>query len=414
MKVEVTRLADACVVITKGTTPTTLGMTFSESGVPFVRVNNFKEGNLRLNGDIFFISPETHRSLSRSVIRDGDVLLSIAGTIGRSCVVPVDCPEANCNQAVCVIRPERSRLNNHYLQRWMTSEEAISQLSGGKVTGVIANLSLTNVRNLQIPLPPLAEQKRIAGILDAADALRAKRRESLAQLDSLLQSTFLDMFGDPVTNPKGWEVAPLGELIVEGPQNGLYKPAKDYGSGTRILRIDGFYDGLVTNIGGLKRVRITQKESDSYSLSEGNIVINRVNSREYLGKSAIVPNLDEPVVFESNMMRLRVDDTRILPRFAVEFLQTKFIKNQILTASKDAVNQSSINQKDVNGFHFLVPPLDVQKHFVSVAVSIEGQKARLLTHLVELDSLFASLQSRAFNGELGGTRKGELRTRIER
>ena len=113
-----------------------------------------------------------------------------------------------------------------------------------------------DVARLQIPLPPLAEQKRIAAILDAADALRAKRRETFTQLDALLQSIFLDLFGDPVTNPRGFDVEPLGSLIAMGPQNGLYKPERYYGSGVRILRIDGFYSGVVKDLSTLRRVSV--------------------------------------------------------------------------------------------------------------------------------------------------------------
>lgn len=253
---------------------------------------------------------------------------------------------------------------------------------------------------LPIPLPPLAEQKRIAGILDAADALRAKRREALAQLDTLLQATFLDLFGDPVTNPKGWERVSFGSLIHSGPQNGIYKPSKDYGSGTRILRIDGFYDGAVTDLTSLKRVQVSENEISLYSLAESDIVINRVNSRSHLGKCALIPPLDEPVIFESNMMRLSLNSERMLPRFATQFLQTTFIKNQILSACKDAVNQSSINQTDVKKFQVLVPAIDVQKRFAAVVSVIDQQRTSFRLHLAELDALFASLQSRAFRGEL--------------
>jgi type I restriction enzyme S subunit len=261
-------------------------------------------------------------------------------------------------------------------------------------------VSDAKVKASTIPLPPLAEQKRIAAILDAADALRAKRRESLAGLDTLLQSTFLDMFGDPVTNPMGWDRITFGDLISTGPQNGIYKPSKDYGSGVRILRIDGFYDGAVSDLASLKRVQVSKEEIDTYGLLETDIVINRVNSRSHLGKCALVPALEEPVVFESNMMRLSVDAARMLPRFVTEFFQTQYVKNQILSACKDAVNQSSINQGDVKGLNVLVPPIDVQHRFAVIVESIEQQKASQRAHLDELNTLFASLQSRAFRGDL--------------
>ena len=106
-----------------------------------------------------------------------------------------------------------SLLDPSYLYRWFSSVNVQRRVrSFGNQTTNISNLDHKRTLKLQIPLPPLAEQKRIAGILDAADALRAKRRESLSQLDTLLQSTFLDMFDDPVTNPMGWEVTRLNDV----------------------------------------------------------------------------------------------------------------------------------------------------------------------------------------------------------
>src|ERR1019366_6514209 len=115
-----------------------------------------------------------------------------------------------------------------------------------------------------------------------------------------IPALFLDTFGDPAANPKGWPVMTLGEAISSGPQNGLYKPATDYGSGVRILRIDSFEDGTIVEQGALKRLRIDQETTDKFQLSEGDIVVNRVNSPPQLGKSGLIPWLEEPVVFESN------------------------------------------------------------------------------------------------------------------
>ena len=263
-------------------------------------------------------------------------------------------------------------------------------------------LTLNKAKLLEIgvPIPPLPEQRRIAEVLDRAEALRAKRRAALAQLDTLTQSIFLDMFGDPATNPKCWPRAKLGDLMISGPQNGLYKPASDYGSGTPILRIDAFYDGTVTNLASLKRVRVNEAERELYGLCVGDVVVNRVNSMEYLGKSALIPDLNEPTVFESNMMRFGVDRDRVDPLYVVEFLQTQFIKRQILTSAKNAVNQSSINQQDVTGFAINVPGLSRQREFAHRVAAVERLKVPQRISLAELDGLFASLQHRAFRGEL--------------
>lgn len=246
----------------------------------------------------------------------------------------------------------------------------------------------------------LSEQRRIADILDQAEALRAKRREALGLLDNLIQGLFQQSFGDPFLNKRGWSKHSLGDLIVEGPQNGLYKPSTDYGTGTPILRIDAFYDGVVSDFSSLKRVRLTADEIRVYGLAADDLVINRVNSIEYVGKSALVQGMLEPTVFESNMMRFKVDGEKILPMFLIHFLQHKFIKNQIVACAKRAVNQASINQQDVKGLQILLPPFALQREFVQQCLAIRQQKNLHKLSLVELDALFASLQHRAFRGEL--------------
>ena len=102
----------------------------------------------------------------------------------------------------------------------MKTDDCLTQASQSKTGSAIRRIILKDLKRVRFPLPPLTEQKRIAGILDAAEALRAKRREALTQLDTLIQSTFLDMFGDPVTNPMGWKVRSLGDLAVKKPNNG--------------------------------------------------------------------------------------------------------------------------------------------------------------------------------------------------
>lgn len=300
-----------------------------------------------------------------------------------------------------VIRARPERADNRYLVHYLRQDRV--RLEGEqRMTGSAGQRRVPEsfLADLKIPLPSLSEQRRIADILDKADALRAKRRVALAQLDALAQSIFLDTFGDPASNPKGWEQCSLGELITLGPQNGLYKPADDYGAGTPILRIDAFYDGVVTSIGSLKRVRLSEREISLYRLHESEIVINRVNSPEYLGKSAIVPALGEPTVFESNMMRFDVSRDRLEPDYLIAFLQTRFVRGHINRSAKDAVNQSSINQQDVKAIPLLLPPIKLQRVFRERLT--ECKNVRLLHEKSShaLDEMFVALQHRAFNGEL--------------
>ena len=134
------RLGDHCHLITKGTTPTSVGLAFADQGVPFLRVGNISRGSVNYLADTLFIDPLANSALKRSQIRPGDVLLSIAGTIGRAGVVPRCAPAMNCNQAVAIIRA-RDSLDRQYLRHWLESRQAQAQMASATVTGTIQNLT---------------------------------------------------------------------------------------------------------------------------------------------------------------------------------------------------------------------------------------------------------------------------------
>jgi type I restriction enzyme S subunit len=208
------------------------------------------------------------------------------------------------------------------------------------------------------------------------------------------------MFGDLDKNPKNWRTLPVESILQTEPQNGLYRHSSDYGSGTQILRIDGFYDGYLSTDREMKRVAIDQRTIETYALRHGDIVINRVNSPEYLGKCALIEGLCEPTVFESNMMRFRVDSEIANPRFIVDQFRSGYMKRQIARAAKPAVNQSSINQKDVKSFEVRLPSTDLQSRYAKIVAAKDRADIRLQSGRSMAGDLLASLSQRAFCGEL--------------
>ena len=191
------------------------------------------------------------------------------------------------------------------------------------------------------------------------------------------KSRFIEMFGDPMTNPHNLPRVTLGSVLTIEPQNGLYKPQSDYvtdKTGVPILRIDSFYDGKVLNFSSLKRLICSEIELKRYSLYENDIVINRVNSIEYLGKCGLVQGLIENTVFESNMMRLHVDEHKLHPVYITKLLCSQFIYQQILKRAKKAVNQASINQKDVQSLVVYMPPIEQQERFAAFVAQTDKSK----------------------------------------
>lgn len=386
------------------------GVTFKPTDVVEAGTNGsvscMRTKNVQLDldlSDVWSID-RSHVKRDEQYLNEGDLLISSANSwnlVGKCSWVPALESPSTFGGFVTVLRPKPQQVDPRYLYRFFSSARVQATVrSFARQTTNISNLDLKRCAALPIPLPPINEQRRIAAILDHADALRAKRREALARLDELTQSIFIDMFGVLSANEHDWTTVEFASLILDGPQNGLYKPASEYGSGTRILRIDGFHNSAPIVEGSLKRVRIDDADVEKYALRENDIVINRVNSIEHLGKSALVPSLAEVVVFESNMMRIGLNEDLIDPSFCLAQLQNGFVRGQILGSAKAAVNQSSINQTDVRSFSFRVPPLAQQRLYASRVESIRSMKAVHHASLSVLNALFVSLQSRAFRGEL--------------
>ena len=269
-----------------------------------------------------------------------------------------------------------------------------------------------------IPVPPLHEQHRIVSRIESLFAkLDEAKEKAQAVVDgfelrksAILHKAFTGELTERWRKEHGvwldsWEVIPLGNLILSGPQNGLYKPKDAYGSGTKILRIDGFYDGYVEAWETLKRLTLSVTEIKLYELHLDEIVINRVNSMPYLGKSALIRELPETCVFESNMMRISLNKERIIPEFMIRYLNSQVGLAELRKNAKQAVNQASINQKDVKSVIVKLPFLDEQEEIVRILDSLltREQQAKEAAEavLAQIDTMQKAILARAFRGELG-------------
>lgn len=253
------------------------------------------------------------------------------------------------------------------------------------------------LKESEIPLPPLAEQKRIAAILDAADALRAKRRESLEQLDTLLQSTFLEMFGDPVTNPMGWEIRNLSdtcEKITDGTHHSppICEEGIPYVT-AKHLKKDGlkfFDDPWFVSPESHAEIfaRCNPGLGDVLYIKDGATTgIAAINRYEF--KFSML----------SSLALLKPSYEMITSEYLAWYLNNERNKSHLIgNMGGAAIKRLTLTK--IKNFRVPVPPLNLQQRFATIVESIEAQKARYRTHLAELDTLFASLQSRAFNGEL--------------
>lgn len=258
---------------------------------------------------------------------------------------------------------------------------------------------------LKVKIPSLSEQEKIvakieelfSGLDNGVETLKKIKQQLAMYRQSVLKQSFSCI---EIGNYK-----PLKSIIIGSPQNGLYKPKTAYGSGIQILRIDGFYDGEILNDYDFKRLSLTENEVDQYKLYQYDLIINRVNSMPYLGKCALVRDLSEVTVFESNMMRLKIDFSKTDPEYVTYFLTSFDGRKELTKNAKQAVNQASINQTDVCSAIIPVPEsLELQRKVVSKIkeeLSVcDNLEKTIETALQQAEAMRQSILKKAFEGEL--------------
>lgn len=392
------QLGDLADLITKGTTPTTLGLEFSDSGYPFLRVQNIKDGRVDLGTDALFISSQTHRALARSVVRPHDLLISIAGTIGRVAEVPESAPEMNCNQAVAIIRLN-DKAFRRYVYHALGADSTRNQLRLSEVTGTITNLSLGELAKVKIPLPPLPEQRRIAAILDHADALRSKRRAAIAKLDSLAQSIFLDMFGDPVSNPKHWERLPFGDLLtgIDSGSSPVCLDRSRHGEEWGILKLSAVtrceFDATQN-----KAVRPGFSPDLRMEIIQGDLLFTRKNTYALVAACALVRDTEPRLLLPDLIFRLRLrEDAELVPQYLHQLLIHPGKRRDIQSlAGGSAGSMPNISKSSLVTVLIERPPLSAQQVFANRIEGVEKVRGRLRESLRAFDAVFSSLQQRAF------------------
>ena len=386
------KLGDACDVVAGGT-PKRSEPRYWDGDIPWVKISDMLQGSITQTDES--ITEAGLEGSAAKLLPPGTLLVSIFATIGRTAVLAC---EAATNQAIVgVIPKERDQFDDRFLEYSLQEKAAGLER---KARGVAqANINGSVLKATELPLPPLAEQKRIAGILDAADALRAKRRESLARLDTLLQSTFLDMFGDPVTNPMGWEGGMIGDIAeVKGgkrlPKGEEYSEIPTDYRYIRVsdLRPNGIY------IQSLKYLKAeTQARIARYIVDPGDVIISIAGT---IGITAAVPEDLGGANLTENAAKIAFRDRGAVDAVYVSYaLQMPHAQFQI-AGHTGQVTIGKLALFRIQKITIPLPPIDLQQRFAAIVESVEQQKASQRAHLAELDTLFASLQSRAFRGDL--------------
>lgn len=351
-------------------------------GTPFVKAGEF--GNERP-----IIREWTTKPLR--LAKRSDTLLCVVGATSGKVNKGEDCA---IGRSVAALRVKSDALDENYLYRYISSwTERLRAKSQGAAQTVI---NKEMIASLEIPLPPLSTQQQIARILDQADALRKKTQQVIDLYDQLAQSIFLDMFGDPVRNPKGFSKGVIRDLVSEVKYGTSSK--SDSEGDYAYLRMNNItYSGHM-NYKDLKYISLDQKELSKYSVKKGDLLFNRTNSKELVGKTAIY-NRNEVMVIAGYIIRVRMN-SKGNPYYVWAYLNSRHGKLVLKNMCKNIVGMANINAQELQDIKILLPPLTLQNQFAEKISLIEKQKELAKQSLQESENLFNALLQKAFKGEL--------------
>ena len=341
-------------------------------------------------------------SRARQIVRAGDILVStVRPNLNAVAVVPDDLDGATASTGFTVLRPNKRKLSGDFLFHWVRAPaftpEMIKPAAGQNYPSVSDKI----VKASKVPLFPLDEQRRIAGLLDQADALRRLRFRALEKLNTLGQAIFHEMFGDLRTNERGWQegvtLRDLAEVV-----SGITKGRKVK---TEVLRkvpylaVSNVQDRFL-KMDVVKTIDATEDEIDRFRLYRDDILLTEGGDPDKLGRGTLWKEQLPECIHQNHVFRVRVTDDRVRPAFLSWQLGSERGKAYFLRSAKQTTGIASINKTQINAFPMLLPPPELQKQFEE---RLNGLEARLGTYKnanIQLENLFASLQHRAFKGEL--------------
>ena len=331
----------------------------------------------------------------------GDIILARMKATTKVKVISQSESELMVSTGFIVLRPKRTIIDNNFLNHTLISpffQRKKDKLCSGSTQKAINN---GNFKKLKIPLPPIDQQKKIAEILDAADAYRQKTKALIEKYDELTQSLFLDMFGDPITNPKGWDKNVFKNHLIDV-KNGITRRPKteEDKSGQIVLKLKHIRSNFI-NYDCDNRILLEDSEKTKFSVNIGDLLFIRVNGNpDYVGRCALHDDNKCEVFFNDHIMRVRVNLNVFNSVFLCQYLNYPYGKREVFKRVKTSAGQHTINQGGLEKLNLIVPPIDLQNQFANRVKAIEEQKAQAQASLAQAEDLFNSLLQRAFKGEL--------------
>ena len=387
------KLGELGKIITGNTPKTSDAQNYESNDICFVKPSDFTDNEItEIHQSEFYIS--VYAKDKARVLPTDSILVTCIGIIGKVAINKVPCA---FNQQINAIIPERKICDPRYVAYAIQNVQP--QMQNTANAAVVPILNKTQFSNIEIPLPSLETQKQIVEFLDKVTSLISLRKQQLAKLDELVKARFVEMFGDPDQNPKGWPLVSITEIIRDKASNGFFAKRdayKDDGN-VQILGVSNVVNRMYSNTKELPRTNATQAEKEKYSVKYGDMLFCRSSLvADGIGKASIVAKGTFPnVLFECHVIRLSLDLQKCVPEFVQVLSTTPFFRRQIIAQSKTAT-MTTIGQDGILKSSVVLPPIDLQNQFADFVAEVDKSKVGVQKALDQTQLLFDSLMQQYF------------------
>lgn len=355
---------------------------FSDTkGIPLIRIRDLASDKTeaRYTGEFreeFFVD-------------QGDILVGMDGNFR---CVRWKGPRALLNQRVCRLRNFSRTVLPEYV--FYGIQRKLRDIEDKTAFATVKHISARQIREIALPLPDISEQRRRVEQLAHAESIMRLRSEAQRTAAHLVPALFCDAFGDPATNPRGWPIVRLGDALSAA-DYGSSKKGSDSGSGLPLIRMGNVrYDGSL-ELADLKFVELAPSEAEKYRLVRGDLLFNRTNSKELVGKTGIWDGSRDAIV-ASYFIRLRVDRARLNPFYLWAFMNSSHMKRTLVATARGAIGQANINSRELRALPIPLPPLDKQREFERRCSEVGDLSSQMAIASEKAHSAFASLLGRMF------------------
>lgn len=396
-KYEVKKLGDYIVQV-RGISykPTDISEEPIDTHMAVLRANSIKNNKLILE-DLIYVNKDLVKE--NQIIKENDILIAASSgskeIVGKSVQI-----KDNTNftfGAFCKIVRCSEKIEPRYVGYFLRTPYYRSTISNLVCGANINNLKNEHIDELLIPMPSREIQQKVVNILDKSQELIDKRKKQIEALDELVKSQFIEMFGDPITNRKGWEKGKIADIIIKT-QYGTSNKANEENGQFKILRMGNItYNGQF-DFSDMKYIDLTEDEQKKYLVYKGEVLFNRTNSKELVGKTAVYKE-NKPMAYAGYLVKA-IPNERATGEFIAAYMNTKYVKSKLLNMAKNIVGMANINAEEFKKIDIYIPPIELQNEYIKFIEQVDKLKFEMEKSLKELEDNFNSLMQRAFKGEL--------------